>query len=54
MKESFEYFAENIWPEMAEERGLPEDAEPDYEAFIDWATGQADDAMDRAKDRDVP
>lgn len=39
MMKAFENFVENIWPEVIQRLGLPEDSEPTEEEFELWDDG---------------
>ena len=52
MKDQYEYFLDNVWPDVAAERGLPDDAEPTDADFTDWYSGMCDTAYDSMRDGD--
>lgn len=42
LMKAFEDFVENVWPEVIDRLGLPEDAEPTYEEFELWDGSEID------------
>lgn len=42
MKDAYLYFLENIWPDVALARGVPDSVPPRESDFLDWYSGLAD------------
>lgn len=46
MMKAFEDFLDNVWPQVVERFGLPEDTEPTQEEFELWNGSEIDAATD--------